>query len=185
MSKISLQFHATEKEILKLVEQIFDEKKLFLTFIKHRPFTVIGIKQPLDPVSSSLKIVEVDEICFSLDHPNIEAKSWGEYLDINADMLYLTVGKLTDKGLGETFLAGISSKPECLKIWRKIQKMIRSFTRTGAWVLNPKTNAKGFYKNCRFSQGAFDLYQRGVKILPLAGWNVILFEPPNNPPSTP
>jgi hypothetical protein len=41
----------------------------------------------------------------------------------------------------------------------------------GAWVVNPNNGAKEYYKNHCYTSTSKELFQKGIKIAPYAGWN--------------
>ena len=42
----------------------------------------------------------------------------------------------------------------------------------GAWIVNPYTGDKAYYKNHKYTINAKKAYESGIKICPMAGWNI-------------
>ena len=62
-----------------------------------------------------------------------------------------------------------------LEIDPDFKKTITSFKKKmnkGAWVINPYNNARKYYKNHMYTNNARLAYEKGIKILPVAGWNL-------------
>jgi hypothetical protein len=98
------------------------------------------------------------------------------FIEKNPSYLILNIGRLTEKGLKESWLSGTTQDPQLIKVWKKIAQKLKNKTSSGLWAVNPMLNTKAFYKNVRFTVGASDLSKKGTKLLPTAGWTYYVTE---------
>ena len=55
--------------------------------------------------------------------------------------------------------------------WKKIINKLKRSMNRGAWVKNPKTGAREYYKKHMYTDNAKKLYENGIAICPIADWN--------------
>lgn len=171
MAKINLQFHGLPEEMIKFAEECAIEYKLFSVEIAFSP----DFKANLINDYGSLQDVEkINRICLCITEPDCSVKSVLEFSKKNPDCLSLSIGKHDDEGLVESVLGAQTENKNALKVWRKIVKQLKATTLEGAWVVNPHTNAKEFYKNHRYTEAAKKVADEGVAIKPFAGWNYFI-----------
>jgi hypothetical protein len=176
MPKISLQFYGLEKEWL---EAFSDSKNRFafkVTVLRASPFRAALLRDDRDIQSQIKDFGNYDRLVFSITEPDLKSRNWNDFILRNPDDLFFEPGRISEKGLKESFLAARANCDISLKVWRKIQRGIRNITHAGAWVKNPKTGVKFFYKSIRYTDGALLAFREGVVILPTAGWNIVEFE---------
>ncbi len=173
MADISMQFHATEDELVPLVREFVGETGVSVCAIKCRPFEVTAVKQEV--LEAVLKSPDVPRVAFTITHPELGAKGMMQFLDQNPGALLLDIGKETDAGLQESGLTARTDDQATLVIWRKLSKRVMAATRTGVTAVNPQTGATAALKGHRFSEGAKLRERAGVQMLPVAGTTRLRF----------
>jgi hypothetical protein len=179
MSSISNQFFALPNEIFQFVQKWISEFKFRLVFIQLFPdFRISEITDitSLERVTASSKHTFC--ICLGLDAPNLTVDSRLKFSSENPNYLIINLSNWTEEGLQESFLSGVTEDSILLKIWQKLVRDLRKSTSTGLWIVNPVMLTKGFSKNARFTQGAYNLAKNGTKLLQ-GGWNYYVIEEPN------
>jgi hypothetical protein len=171
MAKINFQFHATSDEILNFIKACTIEYNLYVAILQSFPTFRVTLPNPIDEVIDNIDGSKKNYIYLYTYIPDLEAKNQWEFLDKNPDGLYITIGKDYDNQLEQSSIGSIVLDDETQKLWKKIIMKFKSNTSTGAWVVNPEYDAKGYYKHHRYTAGAKKAYLEGVRILPFAGWN--------------
>lgn len=169
MPKISVQFHALPEEIIDYVKVWSKEFGLFIVIIELNPsFTVNLIT---DEEYKNNELCNARRICLYLKNPDLNQRSYSEFLNKNPDCLSVAIGKYSENKLEESIIGTQTQNTESLKIWKKIVKKFNANTLSGAWVINPYNKAKAFYKEHRYTESAKKLFKEGVNIVPVDGWN--------------
>jgi len=176
MAKINVQFHGLPGELVEFAKVCAIENKLFSVGMVFSPGFKVNIIEDYDAVQNTEKI---DRICLCINKPDLSAKSVLEFSRKNLDCLSISIGKYDDEGLVESGLGANTDNKDALKIWRKIVKQLKEITLEGAWVVNPYTNAKEFYKNHRYTAAAKKIADEGVTIRAIAGWNYFILDKKN------
>lgn len=171
MSKINVQFHAEPTEVMRFLKDCAKEYDLHIVLIENNPDFVANLITEAEYIPEDAKISNTNRVCLSISEPCMLASSHLEFLDKNSDCLSVTIGKFHDNKLVESVLATQTDNADSLKVWKRIVKKLNSITLAGAWVVNPNNGAKVFYKQHRYTEGAKKLFEDGVKIVPIAGWN--------------
>ena len=173
MAKINVQFHGLPGELIEFAKVCATENKLFSVGMVFSPDFKANV---IEDYAALQNIEKIDRICLCRTKPDLSAKSVLEFSRINPDCFSLSIGKYDDEGLVESWIGANTDNNDDLKIWRKIVKQLKEITLEGAWVVNPHTNAKEFYKNHRYTKAAKKIADEGVAIKPLAGWNYFILD---------
>lgn len=171
MSKINVQFHAEPNEIVTLIKECVKEFNLYVVLVKLQPSFTATLINTSDDVLENVATCNTNRVCLCINQPNTLANSYLEFIDRNPDCLSITIGKFCDDKLEESVLATKTENIETFKVWKKVVKKLNFITLAGVWVVNPSNEAKAFYKQHRYTEGAKKLFEDGVKIMPVAGWN--------------
>ena len=171
MNTINIQFHILPKELIGFIENWTKEYDFRVVVIKLFPFSSQEIKDFVGLKDSETELNQLKFIYLGKSSPDLSESDNYAFTAKNPNYLSIHLGKLTNEGLIQSSVGGITDNLEYAKIWRKIIKNIRKNTSTGLWIVNPNINVKEFDKNARFSNGAYDLAKEGVKLLQIAGWN--------------
>lgn len=171
MGKVNVQFHAVPSEIFEFVEYCSKEHELEAVLMQFYPeFKIICINY-YDFNSRLLELEKIDQICLCNTKPYILVNSPYDFLTNNPNCLSITIGVFDDQSLRQSFLSGQTDNTELLTIWKKIVKKLNSITSAGVWVENPHTGVKAFYNRFRYTSNAKELFNDGIRMLPVAGWN--------------
>jgi hypothetical protein len=180
MSSVSNQFYILPKEGFYLVEKWIKEFNFRVVLMQLFPdFKLLEVSHIENLEKSAIKREDIYSMCLGYPPPYLSVESRLKFLEKNPDYLTIDLGKLTNEGLKESFISGITDNTELLKIWHKLIRQLRKETSSGLWAINPIMKTKGFYKNIRFTQGAYELAKNGTKLLPAAGWNYYTIEEPD------
>lgn len=173
MADISIQFHALPEETIPVVGAFIDDLRPHVLCIGFPPFEVWQIDR--SQIAEAMQDENVRRIALVLGKPIPTAGTMSQLLERNPDALILDIGRKGGEGLKESWLTASTSNAEALKAWRKLAKIIRSMTKTGAIAVNPSTGATAKLKDHRFSDGAMRLDAKGVPMLPAAGTSRLRF----------
>lgn len=171
MTNINIQFHAVPGEIIRFIKECAKECNLHIVMVELFPSFRANLLNQADDALESMPLCNTNRVCLYINKPKILSKNFEDFLDRNPDSLLITIGKYCDNALEGSQFATNTQSGESLKVWKKIVKEFKSETLSGAWVVNPYTGAKGFYKHHRYTKGAKKLFMDGVKIVPFVGWN--------------
>lgn len=162
-----IQFHATLEELIEYVHSISIELGLFVTVMDLRPFALREVDDELN-----VKVLNIDSevrFIFTTQKPSMDAISPNNFYDLNPGTIGLYVGRMTEQGLKESSLAFMSDDKEKTAIANKVASRLKKITKAGAIAINPANGAEANVRSHRYTEGAKALYDKGVKILPIAG----------------
>ena len=169
MGSSSIQFHATPEELRRIINEIKKSSTAQAVLLNSDPFYIIPWSN--EPLSTENNL---NGVAFVLDQWR-PGNSRYEFLMKNPDALILDMGKLTDKGLEESWLSYKTNQEQAERCWKSIIKILKSQTKAGAIAFNPKTGESSVLKSHRYTQGARELTENGVEMLPAAGLTRISF----------
>lgn len=102
MPKISVQFHALPEEIFDYVKVWSKEFGLFIVIIELNPsFTV---KLIADEEYENNELCNSRRICLYLKNPDLNQRSYLEFLNKNPDCLSVSIGKYSENKLEESII---------------------------------------------------------------------------------
>jgi hypothetical protein len=113
-------------------------------------------------------------LAFTESNPDLPVLSQKEYDEKNPCALYLDVGRLTTKGLEQSWLACRTNKAPIPEAWKLFESKLRSRTKCGAIAVHPD-GATSILRAHRFTSGAKALNEKGIPMLPAAGVTRIRF----------
>lgn len=167
MSSTSLQFHATTDDIYKFVIELLGNSQ----------YNACGII-----LSPKFKIIEFDKLCdfhafekfemifISKEQINFyeNYKDFSENQDNNIGILlgYNDADTIKESSMW------IKSEDVIDKDFKKCINRFKNNLINGAWIVNPYTGDKAYYKNHKYTINAKKAYESGIKICPIAGWNI-------------
>jgi len=167
VADISIEFHATEQELAEWLMQWCRGDGISLVAMTFQPFSVKEVKSAEVPVV--LRDPNVRRLCLFASQPKLDIQSKLEFERANDDELVLDVGRVSEEGLRESWLACRSDTPDALAKWRRIVKDLKAKTHAGVTAINRQNGVSAFYKSHRYSQGAKELEDAGTPILPIQG----------------
>lgn len=171
MPDISIQFHSLPQELVELIRQFSDEAQPRLVSFCKRPFRSETFEVGL--LDKIFEDPETWRVVFTAAAPILGGDSSLAFMDSNPDCLILEIGRLTEAGLGESWLSARTSDAATAARWQLLAKRLRQITKAGALAVNPDTGATSRLRNHRYTDGALRLAQANVPILPGAGGTLI------------
>lgn len=162
MTDISVEFHALREEVAHWLQSIVIEFSLHATIIRFPPYQAVEVTS--QDVAQSVLDPSVLGVNLTRSPPYLPAMGSMQFLDQNPGALCIGLGKLSDKGLSESWIAARTTDMTTLALWRKIVRRLKAWTKTGAIVLNVENGSYGSVPYRRFSQGACDLEATGVAL---------------------
>lgn len=174
MGSISRQFFALPEELVEITEAWKDEFNFYLVIMQLFPetkvFEIAGFNE-LEELPIDLE----DVYCVFLGRntPNLNINDRYDFVMKNPDFLTLDFGKVTSNSLGESWLSGVTDKPDLQKLWDKMGRQLRKKTKGGMWAINTEYGRKHFYRDLRYTPGACNLSKKGIKLLTAANDPVV------------
>jgi hypothetical protein len=167
MAGVDINFHATPDEISAWLREWMQQEHFHLVALKLNPL----VAKEVSPLEIPVVIVDkaFDRLSLILSPPDLTLKYQGDFDDKHFDQLTLYVGRLSEDGLGESWIAGDTDNADAMRVWRKIAKDLKKKTNAGVTAINRQTGASGFYRSHRYSDGAKALESQGVPMIPFQG----------------
>ena len=167
MTSINFQFHATLDDFCSFIDGILNCKEFQACGVF--TFPVFGIEEIQGTIFEN-DIKKYNFIVISR-HDIVFADKYYEFMKKQDNNLIITIGTNENNSIKESSISVFSEfqiDPE----WKKMIAKLKKNMLKGAWVINPNTNAKVYYKNHRYTFNAKVAYEKGVKIYPIGGWNI-------------
>lgn len=165
MKKYSIQFHATSVDILEFLDEMIKSGYNVCGVTLHPNFEILLEIKKSNPTDINC----LDVIIISKTKVKT-ADNYNDFITKQDNNIGITLGKERDGKLFESIMWIYS---EC-KIDTELKKAMNNFKNKmnrGAWVKDPYSNIKKYYKNHLYTNNAKLAYENGVTICPLAGWN--------------
>lgn len=167
MSKINFQFHATPEDIYKFIKNLLHDKRYTACGVILFPeFAAKSITDEFtidDFTKCDMVVISTQEIRYS--------DNYRDFMRCRDNNLGITIGHQADNKLNESAM-WVFAEHEIAQVWKTIIGRFKRNLLKGAWVVNPISGAKGYYKNIRYTINAKKAYEKGMKICPAAGWNI-------------
>lgn len=175
MRKILVQFHADPDELIGFIEDLRSEISFSIGFICMRPFGVFVInKDEYADLSEIIKGGDVARVVLSV-FDVVMSDSNGGFFDKNPECLIFDIGKLLCGYLEESALSGFVESKIAVNFANKVVYRLKNFTKTGVVAVNPVNNVEASLKSHRYTKGAKILYDKGIRISPIAGNSYLKF----------
>lgn len=169
MTKINLQFHATQNEMVEVIKNTVFEHDLFLVSSQLFPeFTceLIGNEE----FDGKVNIIKNSKMIFLYNYkPDISIKDYMKFLENNKEFLLFEICNQNEDALWEFSISTMTNNLGTTLIWKKIiGKFKRSLLR-GAWIIFTATGKKRYEKNHYYTLSAKKAFNEGIKIIPFTG----------------
>ena len=164
MKSMQTQFHAANSDLLKFILEMIS-KKYYVCGIRLFDFEIVNISDDLNE-----KAVNEFDMVFVSKNAFTKADTYEDFVKAQDNNLQLSIGKEKDGKLFESSLS-VTAVDEIDPDWKKIINKLKRSMNRGAWVKNPKTGAREYYKKHMYTDNAKKLYENGIAICPVAGWN--------------
>ncbi len=166
MSKTNLQFHAMPEDICKFINTLLQDKQYTACGVFLFPdFAAKSITDELtidDIAKYDMVVILTQEIQYS--------DNYRDFIRCQDNNLGITIGHEADGKLEESSM-WVFAEHEIVQVWKTIIGRFKRSLLKGAWVVNPTSGDRGFYKDIRFTVNAKRAYENGMEICPIAGWN--------------
>lgn len=169
MRKLSIQIHAMPEEVAQLLENLLIDDQVFVTVAEGSPlqFSAFASRSFGSPPLGAKALL------FTLAPPTLGCSSISDFRKLNVDALIFEIGRLTDRGLSESWLSAMTDDSSAMKRWKQAARHLRDLTMTGAVAVNPHNGASAPMKGHRFTKLALENNANGLLMLPAAGNSVI------------
>lgn len=166
VSKTNLQFHAMPEDIYKFIKKLLQEKCYSVCGVILFPdFVAKSIEDELtidDFTKYDMVVISTQEIQY--------ADNYRDFMRCQNNNLGVTIGHEVDNKLKESIM-WVFAEHEIAQAWKTIIGRFKRNLLKGAWVVNPISGEKDYYKNHRYIINAKKAYEKGMEICPIAGWN--------------
>lgn len=165
MYKINRQFFALPGELVDIVEGWREDFGFHLVIMQLFPEVKVFEIGKFSEIED-LRIDLDDIFCVFLGpvSPDSFVKDRYDFLEKNPDFLAVDFGRFDGKGLGESWLVGMTDNLDLKKLWKKIGNQLRSMTKGGVWAFNMELGGKNFYKDLRYTSGVEEFCKKGGKL---------------------
>jgi hypothetical protein len=168
MPDISVQFHATPKELLSFLNQAIADHNIHVVVMRFLPFEVREVNRA-DLGSYFSNASEFRRWALTVDAPHLPVENGLDHAVKNPDHLRLEVGKHESSTLEQSWLSCRTQNKRAFGIWKKIANKLKRQTFQGVTATNKQTGVSAFFKTFRYTEGAKSLEQEGVIMLPPQG----------------
>ena len=170
MSQTGVQFLATQEEILDMLDWFRSDRKMVIAaghYSTPGEQILLFPDEPIDWIKNSTFFYLKLGTRFS------EENSLFVHTNIAPD------------GCIRESSAGLKGEGPEFDYWKKRLARLRRTFRKGAWLFSPYSDVGTYLKSQYYTDGARAAYDRGVKLMALAGWNYYRLEEPGKEASAP
>lgn len=165
MKRTRLQLHITPNEIMALANSIKNEFDLYMVVMNYNPFFV----QEKQLISLNDIAENGCRILFSQTLPFLEVNTSLQFIDNNKCFVGIEVGKNSSTELEESSIFCVTESETELKISNRILNRLKKQIQKGAVINNPNAQTTHLSTNHKFTLGAKQLYDTGVKMSSIGG----------------
>jgi hypothetical protein len=171
LAKLNFQFHAIEDEIIQVIKESVNRYDLFLVGLQLFPeFSCQLICK--DIFDEQMDFIKNSRMLMLFNYkPDLSQNDYNHFVKTNKECLIFEIGGQKEGSLKESSISTITDDVETMKIWKTIIKEFKNDMVKGAWAVNPMNGAKVYYKHHQYTEGAKKLFEDGIKLIPVAGWN--------------
>ena len=173
-----LDFFATVAELTDWIVNWITEHQLSAVAVTRSPFFILTDINWTDAQAVARILLSYDEILFCVNSILLTASNYSEFIDANQNCLELYVPRQTPTALRAAGIGSLTKDKPSLKHWVSIANDVLARTNSGMWMLNPATNAKGYYQRLRYSLGAATSQESGIKLLTFAAETPVFVKEP-------
>lgn len=172
MKKTGIQFHATHREIVEILEALCGAKSIYACLVEHRPFSVKNLNVDSDPTSLDLGGVIFNGINFIYfgRRPFLEGcDSISAFGNKNEHHTSLLVGKQDLEVLQDSFFSCLAMDEDEYNFGKTICAFIKKYTVAGLIPVGANGQRGKLNKICRYTKGAREFYLNGGALKAMAG----------------
>lgn len=175
MPAVELQFHVAPREAVSLALGWAEEAGL-RAVLEHDFPTYRTLEVSVGADIDATTLAGIGRVALLNGMPDLTATTANEFVARNTDVLYLSIGRLTDEGLREAGLGGTTADRDLIARWRVVVRAAKKPMHVGATVRNPHSGAQMHLPRHCHTPGAHDLAARGVPMLAVGGWVEYFFD---------
>jgi len=164
-----IDLYATQAELSNWLAYLDGRFGLHFAFISYRPQFGVDCLPRWTPNSLSDVTAAIREVWIDTAKLDSDCSGQSDCLDKNGNRLALQLPQWTADAVRGGTLYTLTDDPGRLKVWQAALRYFRKQTTAGMWVVDPLTQAKGFYRNLRYSVGVANLANSGLQLLPFGG----------------
>ena len=161
MRQTSVQFLATQEDLLDILDWFRSDREMVIAaghYSTPGELILLLPNEPIDWIKNS-----------SFFHLKLGTK----FSEENSLFLHANIDK---DGCIRESSAGLKGEGEEFEYWKKRLAKLRRTFRKGAWLINPHLDGGTYLKSQYYTDGAKAAYDRGVKLMAVAGWNYYRLE---------
>jgi hypothetical protein len=168
MAKLSSQFYAAPSENASFVRDVMASHPVKVGLVHKVPFSLERVAVGARLADGS--VAGADWVVFAIEEFDDSSRDVRGFRDAHPDALTLELGRLDESGLRESWLHAKSESAEAMAIWRRVARELRGRTYSGVVALDETSGEPGpMLPAWRCTEGARELFVKGVRILPVAG----------------
>lgn len=165
-----MQFHATLEDIHEFILSVIENHNYEICGVIYFPYYTIENVVGYIDITDIENIKKYDYIVISKNDIPRANDNWN-FMKLQNNNLFIDIGK-NDNGEIKESAISVFSETEIDSDWKRIINKYKRSLLKGAWVVDPDTNKKAYYKNHKYTANAKLAYENGVKIHPIGGWNI-------------
>jgi hypothetical protein len=168
MARVHLQFHATAEELAReLLPRWLSGHEYF--FAVRRPDgSIVDQHGEFGPLAIDDGLDEVAEVLIRLMPFEPSTGSDLDFLRQNDGILVVSLPRGSDGTLREAAMGSVTEDPYAIGEWRAVVRRARRDLRSGATAIR-MDGSRFVDRRHRFTDGAADAWERGVRMLAVAG----------------
>lgn len=169
MRNINIGFHSTIAEISQKIKSVMFQYKLTAVVVRLWPEFEFEI---IDNMTFEIKDEYLNSARFIFlckEVPSQLSKNYNEFLSQNVENLVLQIGERTEESIKESTIGTRATDSENIRLWKKVIGIFKKEMYQGVWIIDPRSDAKKYYKNHYFTTGAKNAYEKGIKMKAFAG----------------
>ena len=168
MAKVGIQLHMLLEEVIETVRRWILQFNLHGVLVGHVGLPIIRI----DSQNIGEEIIsrrDYDHLVLSVYPFSNTNIAGNRILDYYPNSLSFRIGRLEGGGLRQSFISAVTDDSPSLKIWKMIEKNIRSSTLSGVECFDPQSHHLSYSKSFRYTKGALEAESRGLVMLGIVG----------------
>ncbi|MET8063381.1 hypothetical protein [Micromonospora sp. NPDC005313] len=171
MTKLSMQFHATQAEVASWVAHWVEEFQLAIAVEVFIPGYRVRPCERDAALDAIRDLPDMSRLVLNLTPMDLAVDSSIRFLRANPDVLTVSLGAQSQDELRETVIGAMTDHRESLKTWRAIIAGAKKSMLKGSIVVNPVTGARQDARGHYYTAGAREMAKRGARLLASVGWN--------------